>query len=202
MTERGGRSYPLGNRNKQYREGKDQVSQATLAWNTNELGRFVILKNQTEIQVGPAVRLYHPIPGRAYGISWELTSLTEAEIVELKKLFDLAFELALPVCIARDKEAADAFERGDDSYHRVYRGLPQVVYRKRTQQEHSEGVHDGSEDATDVEQDARDSDESVRDGGDGLAERNEGRGEPQDNWPTPHQPPSLRPVDGESDSSA
>lgn len=197
------RTYPLGNRVRPagFREGKDTVGESTFAWTTNELGRFVILVNETENQVGPAIRLFHPIPGKRFNISWELTMLTEDEFDALKEIVMLAFDMALPIIRARDKEAADALAAGDDSYHRIYRAVPQVVYRKGPQQKYSESLLHGLEDAADVESADSNSDGELRGRSDGVAERDEGGSEPQDNGEASDESTSVRSVDGEPDSS-
>lgn len=84
--------------------------------------------------------------GRAMGASMNLTRMTEEELLATKKLLDRAFELALPVVQRRDKEANDALDQGDDTYPRVYRAVPQLVYREGAVTEYRESLHGRLED--------------------------------------------------------
>lgn len=61
--------------------------------------------------------------------SFSLTAMTHEEWRAAKLLFDLAFELAEPLCIALDKDAREAWERGDDTHSRSYRALPVFFIR-------------------------------------------------------------------------
>jgi len=88
----------------------------------------------------PDVVLHLPRPGSIPDVYQKLTDLTEAELMAYKELLDKAFEWALPVVQRHDKEAADAAETGDDSFERIYRPLPQLVFRKRKVGEHFESV--------------------------------------------------------------
>lgn len=196
MTDRK-RSYPLGNRKKEFQPPIEQLSDARWAWTKNNIGLFMIMVNEVDDQAGYTIRLFFPTPGSSRNISWDLTGLTAEELIAMRQIFLDAFDWALPICRVRDKEAQDAFERGDDSYIRIYRAVPQLVYRNRPESEHSEGVQHRPEDVPQVDNADGDSDAGVRDEGDVVAERHEGGVEPKDNWPATHQPPVLRPVVGE-----
>lgn len=188
------RSYPLGNRRSQFKGTKGQFDPARFAWTLNNIGEFMILVNPVEdgSQAGPSVRIFSPIARRNYNVSWDLTGLTEDELVALKQIFDTAFEWALPVVQQRDKDAADAFERGDDSQIRVYRQVPQLVFRKRPEQEYGQSVLHRPENVSPVDDDGSTDPGSDSDGvlgsGDGVAERDEGVLEPEDDGSEVDQP--------------
>ena len=136
-------SYQPGARQPKF--GKNhQVTESRYAWVITESGKFLILVGNDEGS-GEDVVLYGPRPGRISDISISLTNLTEAELDALETLFKTAFEWARPVVMRRDKEAQDAWDAGDDSYTRNYRGLPTVVYRKRPSLEYSEGLRERPE---------------------------------------------------------
>lgn len=88
--------------------------------------------------------LSHPT-GRGKPIAWNLSAMTAAELEVMRDFFNLAFDLADPVTRERDKVAHEAFEQGDDSFARVYRGLPDFVKRQGPQRENNESIHDGLE---------------------------------------------------------
>jgi hypothetical protein len=86
------------------------------------------------------------VKGRRRPIFWNLSAMTEQELEVTRQFFNNAFDLAEPVARERDKVAADAFANGDDSYHRIYRQVPQFIVRERQGRADSESVLDGSED--------------------------------------------------------
>lgn len=181
-----GRSYPLGSRrsdlpgmNKRERDGL--MSESRWAWVRNVIGQFVILVTPTEDKPDDlTVRLFHPIPNRP-SIDWNLTAMTEEELLLFKELIDLAFEWALPVVRNRDKEAADAFAKGDDSHARVYRQVPQLVIRKRPEHEYREGVSKRSGVIPGRDGGAINPDERLRGQGDVLPELDPEDGSTSDN---------------------
>lgn len=188
MAERK-RSYRPGVRNvdleKRTRDGL--MSESRWAWVRVVTGQFVILVEDSKI--GRTIRLYHPTRGRP--VDWNLTALTEEELLKLKELFDSAFEWALPEVQRRDKEAADAFAKGDDSHARIYRQAPQLVYRKRPEQEHGEGVQQRPSGVPQGDSGGVDLDGGVRGLGDGLAEYDSGEGGSQDDGPKVDKSPKL-----------
>lgn len=58
-----------------------------------------------------------------------LSELTTAELLALKDFLDDMIALAGPIVARRDREAMDAFERGEDADDRIYRGPPQIITR-------------------------------------------------------------------------
>lgn len=57
-------------------------------------------------------------------VSMQLCMLTSEELAAFRKFMELAFELAEPVVAERDRLAAEALERGDDSHPRIFRQKP------------------------------------------------------------------------------
>lgn len=88
---------------------------------------------------GPTVRL---VIARKFML--DLTNTTEEELHELREFFDRAFALAEPIVLARDKEARDVYERGDDTLARLHRVVPSVVVRSRAQRAYDQIVQLGS----------------------------------------------------------
>ena len=66
----------------------------------------------------------------------KLTSLDYDGLVALKEFFDIAFANAQPIVQARDREAQEAYENGDDSYKRLDTIVPRIVVREGTKWEH------------------------------------------------------------------
>lgn len=197
MAERK-RSYKPGYRNKpDYDKEPGRFAEGRWAWVTVYFGQFVIWGDWKKDSKGNQtdevkdIKLIHPVPNRQ-AVSWTLTACTEEELISMKHLFDTAFEWALPIVRQRDKEAQDAFEAGDDSHSRVYRQVPQLVYRSGPESKHGQSVQHGSENASGVLPDDGDSDGDVRGSGDEVDERDEAASSPKDNWPKVDQPPSLR----------
>lgn len=184
------RSYRLGHRRSDLPGMKNKIrdglmSEGRWAWVRTVLGQFVILVDTDEDdKADRTIRLYHPIPGRP-PVSWNLTALTEEELLKTKELFDAAFEWALPVVQRRDKEAQDAFDNGDDSHARVYRAVPQLVFRKRPESEHSEGIQVGPGRIPDSSRGAINPDEGLRGSGDVLPEPDASGSEAEDDLPSP-----------------
>lgn len=186
------RSYKLGARNTDFgaKNLRGQLSKNRWAWVRVYFGVFIIWAdyrndaegNQTDEVID--LKLMHPIPGRA-PLSWNLTALTEDELISMKHLFDTAFEWALPVVRQRDKEAQDAFAEGDDSHSRIYRQVPQLVYRSRPEWEHSEGVQHGSEDADGVSLPGLYRGGGLRHDGSDVAESDQDDSFPEDDESTP-----------------
>lgn len=193
MTERK-RSYKMGNRTQ---TGVGQLSRNRWGWVGIYFGKFIIWadykldedKNETD-EVQDIKLMYPQIKGAP--VTWNLTACTEEELTSLKHLFDTAFALALPIVQQRDKEAQDAFANGDDSHSRIYRQVPQLVYREGAIGEHSEGVLDRLEDAAGVQRTADDLDGRLRDDGPAVAQPDPSVSSPQDNGPKVDQPPSVR----------
>ena len=197
MAERK-RSYKPGYRNKPDFENKPGLmSKNRWAWVSVYFGQFVIwadLRKDAEGNLTDEVldiKLVYPIPNRP-PVTWNLTALTEEELVSIKHLFDTAFEWAMPIVQQRDKEAQDALEAGDDSHSRIYRQVPKLVYRSGPESQHGESLQHGSEDAAGVPRDGDDPLGGLRGDGPDVAERDEGSSSTQDNRPTVNQPPRIR----------
>jgi integrase len=137
------KSYQPGSRKSVYGQNH-KLSENRYAWIISEAGKFLILVGKDEGS-GSDVVVYHPKPGSQPDVRINLTNLTGPELSALEELFRTAFEWAKPVVERRDREADDAWNRGDDSFSRNYRPLPTVVYRKRPEPQHSESVRLGPE---------------------------------------------------------
>lgn len=161
-----------------------QLSEDRYAWITCEAGKFLILVGEDKGS-GPDVVIHHPRPGKMPDLAIKLSILTEAELDALEELFMSAFAWARPVVKQRDKEAADAWERGDDSYTRSYRQLPTVVYRKRALAEYRESVSERPDGVPESGRGEReDSSGGVRGVSLGLAQFDEVQHFPEDNSAT------------------
>jgi hypothetical protein len=131
---------------------RGKLSRNRWAWCKVYFGDIIIwidyIKNQdhTETDIVGDIKLIYPQPNRA-PVSWNLTSLTTDEIDAFKEIIDTAFAMARPICEWRDKEAADAFAKGDDTHARIYRAIPQLVYREGTVREYRESLFNGPQDA-------------------------------------------------------
>ncbi|AKJ71753.1 hypothetical protein TIN2_63 [Tsukamurella phage TIN2] len=77
---------------------------------------------------GVDVDLFIEAEGRRV-IQVKLTSLTEEELVAIKRVIDVAFEASLDSVKARDKIAEEALQDGDTSLGRIFRDPP-VIWRR------------------------------------------------------------------------
>lgn len=115
-------------------------------------GEFILYETEgEEPELGNTLRVaccYRGANRRPVTLS--LTSLTEEELLALRKFWDRAIEKALPIAQLRDKVADDAFQAGDDTYSRNYREVPNFVVRERPKRQHAEGVHDGPQGVSEV----------------------------------------------------
>jgi hypothetical protein len=91
------------------------------------------------LERGPNYHLV--IPGKKVLI--DLSFMTHEELVAARTFWNMAFDLAEPVVLLRDKEAQDAFDSGDDSFHRLHRPVPKLVVRPGAQRAHSEVLRVG-----------------------------------------------------------
>lgn len=131
-----------GSRSGKYGSKRD-IDDDSVAWALNESGKFTIFLQENEKgESGPDIVMSCVQPGRWGGSSVLLTDMTEEEINSLKVLFAEAAEWALPVIRRRDKEAQDEFDKGNDTFKRIYRQVSQLVFRQRPSTEHSQGVFD------------------------------------------------------------
>lgn len=184
---RDSRSRAGNRRPENMRASRGRYVDERLAWVDTVLGNMVLMvypeghESGSKTEAGETVRILIPRPGRA-AVSLDLTHLTEQELDLLQEFFTLAFETARPVARHRDKDAQDAFARGDDSFSRIYRQVPRMVVRERKERTDGQGVQHGSEDV------------SVGDGDPGgptgvrgalgqMADNEPEQGEPQDDSP-------------------
>lgn len=137
------------------------MSKNRIAWLRVVIGQWILLKydpsdisEELELSdeekalkenLGPTYRVLLPRPG-GKPITYDLTALTHEEFLALKEFWERVFELVEPVVIERDRVAQDAYEAGDDSFARIYRQVPQLVFREGEVRQHSEGLRVGSED--------------------------------------------------------
>lgn len=153
-----------GSREKKYRKntgiGIGRISDRKIAWLRSLVtGQISIHEMKPEefdeeynIQVssepGNAYLLLIPVPGRRYPLIWNFSSMTAEELKATRQFFEYLFDLADPIVRERDKVAADAFAKGDDSFSRVFRTPPQLIIRKREKRTNDKGVHNGPEDSS------------------------------------------------------
>lgn len=195
----GKRSYNMGHRkgHKDFSKNNGQLTDNKLAFVNVFFGQFVIWADFVNDDEGNPtdeildIKLMHPMPRRP-AIAWNLTALTEDELIAFKHLLDTAFEWALPYVKHRDKEAQDAYENGDDSFSRIYRQVPKLVYRPGAKPEYRESVQHGPENADASSPDDRDLDDGLRDDGPEVAERDSNDSGPEDNRPKVDKSPRLR----------
>jgi hypothetical protein len=93
---------------------------------------------------GPSL-IYKVMGPRGSMVGLDLTNLTHEELVAFREFWSIAFSIAEPIVLIRDKEAQDAFSRGDDSFTRVHRAVPRLVVRARAQRTYRQVVRLGLE---------------------------------------------------------
>lgn len=172
VAEEKKRYYP-GNRRSDLRLEKGEpkkYSENRYAWVKTSNGQFVILVGTDSGESGNDIVLFSPRPGKVPDFAINLSSLTLEELEAMETLIKTAFEWARPICKLRDQEAQDAFNAGDDSITRVYRAVPQLVFRKRAEFQHNQGVLQRSKPVPEGDRGGLDSDGGVRGTGDELAE--------------------------------
>lgn len=179
-----------------------RFSKNRLAWLHCVMGQFVVMKDydvdelekiQLDPEWGATYRLLIPRAGTR-PVALNFTAMTHEEFVAFRKLFDLICELAEPVILERDRIAQDAFDKGDDSFNRSYRQIPQLVIREGALGADDQGVHDGPDDLPDGDlseaeevEEVRVSDGGVRGAGDELAPGEQEPPEPQDDESAPDE---------------
>jgi len=174
------RNFRPGRRDGQSPYGNRQLSEDRYAWVRTFLGQFVILLDTSAEDGDLNVTIYHPREKRA-AVALGLTELTTEELDAMQELFNKAFELARPTTRRRDEIADEAFQRGDDRYARSYREPPQLVYRQRTLDKHSEGVQQRPAPVPAVTWGGLPSDfGELRESSDEVAEQHEGGSQSQD----------------------
>ena len=121
-------------------------------------------------EYGPNV-VFMLTSNRGQRLTFDVTSLTLAELEALKNFFGLMWELAEPIIRRRDEVAKDEQEKGNDAFVRIYRAVPQLVIRDRIVEAHKQGILNGFEDATGADERTGDSSTTARDSGPSLAEQ-------------------------------
>ena len=125
-----------------------QVGESQVAWvetNYGTIALFALPENSEDernggLNPGPSVHMSFP---PKYNVL-KLTSLTVEELNTLKKFFDMAFELALPVAAERDRVSEIEQAKGNDAVIRAYRRAPRMVVRPGPLAEYHKGVLFGS----------------------------------------------------------
>lgn len=69
-----------------------------------------------------------------------LTKYTKDELDKLKEIIDLAFDLAEPIVLGRDRVAEEAAQNGEDIFYRRHRSAPSFSVFQRTIREYLQGV--------------------------------------------------------------
>lgn len=153
-----------GNRTRRYTPGYGKLSSDRVAWlrtvPTNQISISVVdpigvldkedpdfEQKAAKSEKGDNVLLFVTVPGRRNPLTWNISAMTSEELEAARKFFNHLFDLADPIVRERDKVAKDAYDKGDDSYTRSYRQLPQLVIRQGQESRHSESLHDGPSDA-------------------------------------------------------
>lgn len=80
------------------------------------------------------------VSGMNRPVTIDLTNLTLPELRALSETVAIAVEVAEPEVMARDQEAREKQDAGDDSDDRCYRPLPYVVIRKGALRAYHEGL--------------------------------------------------------------
>lgn len=160
--------------------GDGRMSENRIAWLRVIIGQFVIMRDNGSDEdivkeFGPTYRLYLPRPG-ARAMSFNITALTHEEFLALKEMFQYLFDISEPIILERDRIANAAFDKGDDSFARSYRQIPQLIIRERKVGKDGQGLHerpvdlpDGDESEAEEVGEVRMSDGGVRGAGNELA---------------------------------
>lgn len=131
---------------RQYGANVDRTPSDNVAWCSVEGAKVTVMAQPNDKESGNDLILGTGIMGMRGGSLMNLTRMTEPELLAIKQLLDQAFELALPVVRQRDEEANEAFNEGDDSFERVYRQVPKLVYREGAVKEYMQSLRNGPED--------------------------------------------------------
>lgn len=156
-----------GSRHARYRPGYGRVAKNRIAWLRTQVTQQLAIKvldpkdieetpDDTDAEIirlskgedGLNYVLLITIPGRRNPLVWNFSAMTTEELQATRQFFDHLFDLADPVVRERDKVADDAYSKGDDSYSRSYRQLPQLVIREREESADSQGLRSGPEDVS------------------------------------------------------
>ncbi|HEY6021730.1 MAG TPA: hypothetical protein VIY48_18230 [Candidatus Paceibacterota bacterium] len=138
------KQYRPGSRKALYRPGR--FTPGRIAWTTTYAGQYAITHHPEvkENEPGPSIKM-NISRGSGRPIVIDATSLTMEELLQLRKAFNLLFDLAEPIVRERDRVAQDAYDKGDDSYTRSYRSVPRFVIREGEIGPDGQSVYDGPE---------------------------------------------------------
>jgi hypothetical protein len=189
-----------GSRTNRFRAGYGRVSDSRIAiLRTGITNQLVISeidndelnkeeKFSLDAEGGMSYLLNIFLPGRPRPVSWNFSAMTTAELEATRQFFNYLFDLADPVVRERDRVANAAFEKGDDSYVRVYRPVPQFIKRERAKREHAQGVHVGPENPPQGDGSGGDLTGGLSGDGAELVDGQPQEGGIQDDWPEIDQP--------------
>lgn len=102
-----------------------------------------VTEEDKQVEYGNEVRL-KLFTRNGKGMMLPLTHFTASELDAMKEIIDRAFSEARGESHRRDVAAQEAAENGHDTFARLYRPVPQVMYRKGEKRQHDEGVRSGS----------------------------------------------------------
>lgn len=175
-------SYRPGSR-RGYKRSDGRMSANRLAWLRTVIGTFVLMKGYDDdshlqegqetkeaiVEQGDTYRLLLPRPTGGRPVTYNLTALTHEEFLALKTFFMKVFDLVEPVVVLRDRNAEDAYSKGDDSFARIYRQAPQLVIREGAHGEDVQRIQLGPEDVSEGYEPDGDSGGGLRGAGDDVA---------------------------------
>jgi hypothetical protein len=137
----------MGRHDPNFRQtARGRISESRRAWTRTYPAEFVLYVNERDegsadpaADTTPTIVLFFKVGAKA--VYLDLTVLTAEELAASKKLIDLAFDEAKPVCEERDRMAEEAMANGDDTHARAYRAVPQFIDRKRSERPDGQGIH-------------------------------------------------------------
>lgn len=91
------------------------------------------LDDQPIWEEGPNTFVKFTPPHGRTGTRFSLTTLTEEELDAFGDFIQRSIEIARPIVQNRDRIAKEAMENGDDTFIRVYRAVPVVHDRTRSE---------------------------------------------------------------------
>lgn len=183
--------------------GRYRISENRIAWARTSITQLALMRYTDEEmktvekrypgdegELGDTLRLMiSTTSGRPYTLN--LTAMTAEELEAFEGLVTLALRMAKPIVQDRDREAADRYANGDDSYSRSYRQLPQFVIRAGSFGPNDQGVLDGFEDAVTGPVSHRAPEREVRGGRPEVADEEPEAAEPQDDEPPDDELPGV-----------
>lgn len=122
--------------------GRYRISANRVAWARTAITQLALMRYTDEEmknveqrlpndegELGDTYRLMiSTTSGRPYTLN--LTAMTEQELDAFEGLITLALRAVRPIVRDRDREAAQRYANGDDSFTRSYRQLPQFIIRE------------------------------------------------------------------------